>query len=237
MKVGSCMNLSFDEMYDAIGRKESFYEGTFITAVKTTGIFCRPSCRARKPLAKNVEFFASAEEALKHGYRPCKVCRPMNLEDQTPSKIKALLDELQARPHLKLQDQDLRQRGVEPSYIRRWFKRRHNMTFHTYQRLIRLNSGYRKIKAGMPVTHTAFDSGYESASGFGAQFKSVFGDSPAHSEGKAVIYLHRFSTKIGPMFAAATEKGLCLLEFTDRRMLENEFKDLRKRLNAVFVPE
>ena len=65
--------LTFQEKYEVIGRKDTFYEGIFITAVKTTGIFCRPSCRARKPKSENVIFYDTTQEALQNGYRPCKI--------------------------------------------------------------------------------------------------------------------------------------------------------------------
>ena len=230
------MNLSFEQKYDAIGKSESFYEGMFVTAVKTTKIFCRPSCRARKPLAKNVVFYKNSEEALKHGYRPCKVCRPMELEEENPRYIQQLIEELQDNPYGKIKDRDLKQRGLEPSHIRRWFKEHHNMTFHAYQRLIRINTGYHQIQKGESVTNTAFNSGYESLSGFNDGFKSIFGHSAKNSKNKSIIYIDRFSTKLGPMFAAATDQGLCLLEYTDRKSLESEIKDISKRLNAVIVP-
>ncbi|MEZ4744340.1 MAG: methylated-DNA--[protein]-cysteine S-methyltransferase [Bdellovibrionota bacterium] len=230
------MDLTFQEMYDAIGRQESLYEGQFITAVKSTGIFCRPSCRARKPLAKNVEFFTNAEEALKHGYRPCKICCPMEMEHDTPMEISNLILELQINPYIKITDADLKEKGLEPNKIRRWFKKNHGMTFQSYQRLIRINAGYDKIKKGSSITHSVFDAGYESLSGFNQRFKAIFGQSPQKSGTKNIIYLDRITAKLGPMFIASTENGICLLEFTDRKMLETELRDLQNRLNAVIVP-
>jgi AraC family transcriptional regulator, regulatory protein of adaptative response / methylated-DNA-[protein]-cysteine methyltransferase len=230
------MNLTFDEKYAAIGKKESLYEGSFITAVKTTGVFCRPSCRARKPLAKNVTFYNDAQDALRAGYRPCKICRPMEPEDQTPVQIQNLIKAIHETPYQKIKDADLRRMHLEPNQIRRWFKQHHNMTFHAYQRLIRINLGFQQIQGGKTVIDAAFDSGYESLSGFGDGYKTIFGGAPTKGQNKSIIYIDRFSTKLGAMFACATDIGICLLEFTDRRMLEAEFKDLRKRLNAVIVP-
>lgn len=229
------MKLTFDEMYEIIGKKDSRYEGYFITLVKTTGIFCRPSCRARKPLSKNVEFLKDPSDALKKGYRPCKICKPLSKENETPSEISQLIEEIQEKPFQKISDQNLKQRKLEPSHIRRWFKKNHNMTFQAYQRLIRINTGFHQIKKGISVTESAFDAGYESLSGFYDGFKTIFGDSP-NKTNKITIYLDRVTTKLGPMFIAATDLGLCLLEFTDRRMLERELIDLRKRFCGVIVP-
>lgn len=229
-------NMTFQEKYNVIGTQDPAYEGTFITAVKTTGIFCRPSCRARKPKAENVIFYETSKEALQHGFRPCKVCTPMSKMDETPEYIKEVIEELHQNPYLRIKDSGLRDRGIEPSHIRRWFKKHHQMTFHTYQRMLRINAAYSRIDQGESVTEAAFESGYKSLSGFNERYRSIFGEAPTDMSGKVVIKLIRFTTPIGPMFAGSTDKGLCLLEFTDRRMLETEFKDLRKRLNAVILP-
>ncbi len=228
--------LTFEEKYDAIVRKDPEYEGIFITAVKTTGIFCRPVCSARKPKPENVEFFDSSREALFHGYRPCKVCKPLSHENETPDYIKQIIDELGKNQYLKLKDYDLVKRGIEPSQIRRWFKKHHGITFHAFQRMLRINNAYQKITDGNSITETAFDAGYESLSGFNDGFQNIFGKSPSMTKNKAIINIVRFTTPLGPMFACATDKGICLLEFTNRRMLENEFKDLAKRLDAVILP-
>src|SRR5512141_2713997 len=98
------MQLSVDAMYQAIVNKDTSFEGVFFTAVKTTGIFCRPSCRARKPKKENVEFFSTAKEAILKGYRPCKVCNPLEKLHETPASIKKLLDELNPDPSLKVRD-------------------------------------------------------------------------------------------------------------------------------------
>lgn len=230
------VELSFEEKYNAIGKKESLYEGVFVTAVTTTGIFCRPSCRARKPKAENVIFYHTAQQAIQNGFRPCKICKPMEQEGETPDYIKEIIHELQENPYLKIKDCDLRQRGVAPSQIRRWFKKSHNMTFHSYQRMLRINEAYNQIKGGNSVTNTAFGLGYESLSGFNEGYRNIFGQSPSNTKEKNVINVIRFSTVLGPIFACATDKGLCLLEFTDRRMLETEFQDLCKRLDAVILP-
>ena len=231
------MDLLTDEiMYNAILEKDSSFEGLFYTAVKTTGIFCRPTCRARKPKRENVEFFKFSKDALAHGYRPCKICKPLEKPDQTPEYIVNVLNEITANPSQKIKDQGLRDRGIEPNAIRRWFLKHHGITFHAYQRMIRINTAFKKIQNGNSVSSAAFDSGYESLSGFNESFKSIFGSSPSDSKMKEVVDVTRLDTPLGPMIACANEKGLCLLEFTDRKMLESEFKDLSKRLNANMAP-
>lgn len=229
-------SISFEEKYEAIVNKDSQYEGLFITAVKTTGIFCRPSCTARKPKIENVIFYDDIQGAILNGYRPCKVCKPMEPAEQTPTYIQIILDELQSDPYLKIKDYDLVVRGIEPNTIRRWFKKHFNMTFQAYQRMLRINTAYHKISDGEAVTTTAFDTGYESLSGFNSSYQSVFGKAATNANDKNVINIIRFTTPLGPMFGCATSNGICLLEFTNRKMLETEFKDLAKKLDAVILP-
>jgi AraC family transcriptional regulator of adaptative response/methylated-DNA-[protein]-cysteine methyltransferase len=229
--------LTFQEKYDAIGTQDAYkHEGRFVTAVKTTGIFCRPTCRARKPKAENVVFYSTAQEALQNGFRPCKICKPMEKIDETPEYIKKLLSELHEHPYKRIKDYDLKQRNIEPNKIRRWFKKHHNITFHAYQRMLRINAAFNSIQNGRTVIESAFSSGYESLSGFNEGYKSIFGHSASHSNRKNIINIVRFTTPIGPMFGCATQQGVCLIDFTDRRMLETEFKELCKKLNAVILP-
>ncbi|WP_375437418.1 bifunctional transcriptional activator/DNA repair enzyme AdaA [uncultured Hymenobacter sp.] len=223
------------ECYQALVAKDVAYEGRFVAAVKTTGIFCRPTCTARKPKPENVEFFPTTKDALLHGYRPCKVCTPLTARDTTPAFIHGLLQQLSELPAVKITDYDLRQLGLEPATVRRWFLRQHGITFQAYQRLNRINRAFKKLQSGETVTAAAFDSGYESLSGFQESFKAVFGVAPTQSRQQQIINLTRLETPLGTMLACGTEQGICLLEFTDRRMLETELKDLARRLNATIV--
>lgn len=227
--------LTADKMYQALVDKDAAYEGQFIAAVRTTGIFCRPTCTARKPLKENVEFFPTTKDAILHGYRPCKICSPLERPGETPAYIRGIISQLAADPLKKFRDHDLRSAGIEPNMIRRWFKKNHGITFHAYQRMQRINTAFKKIKNGEAVASAAFGSGYDSLSGFADTFKSITGVAPSGSKAGRVINLARLETPIGPMFAGAVDEGICLLEFTDRRMLETEFAQLKKLLNASII--
>ena len=227
---------TFEQKYQAIVSKDSAYEGIFIVAVKTTGIFCRPVCPARKPKPENVIFYDNCKEAILNGFRPCKVCKPLEVPDGTPDYIEKIIKEIHENTFKKIKDWDLRQRGIEPSKIRRWFKQHHNMTFHSYQRMMRINMAFSKLNNGEKITNTAFDVGFESISGFNDRFKNVFGTSAGKNHNQSVINIVRFTTPLGPMFAGATDEGLCLMEFTDRRMLETELKELQKYFKAIILP-
>ena len=230
------MVLDHKTMYSALLEKDSSFEGSFIFAVKTTGIFCRPTCTAKKPKAENVEYFSTTKEALDRGYRPCKVCQPMEMYGGTPLWIKSLLKEVQTIPDIKLKDYDLRKRGIDPARIRRWFKKHHGITFHAYMRSLRINRAFGQIKHDQSIMDAAVDNGYESLSGFHEAFRKMTGFTPAESKMKNIVSITRILTPIGPMFAGATEEGICLLEFTDRRMLETQIARLQKFLKAEFIP-
>ena len=117
-----------------------------LLAVKTTRIFCRPTCRARKPKYENVVFYDSTQEAINNWFRPCKICLPMELDWEPPVFIKNIIREINENPYLKITDSELKKRKIEPSKIRRWFKKNHNITFHTFQRMLKLNNAYNQIK-------------------------------------------------------------------------------------------
>jgi AraC family transcriptional regulator, regulatory protein of adaptative response / methylated-DNA-[protein]-cysteine methyltransferase len=227
--------LTEEIMYNALLDKDVSFEGLFFVGVKTTGVFCRPTCNARKPKRENTVFFKSSKEAILHGFRPCKLCSPLEKPGETPVWIKEILNEIDNNPSIKIRDFYLRSKGIEPSKLRRWFKKNHGITFHSYQRMIRINNAFRQIQNGEKVASAAYDSGYESLSGFNDSFKSVVGSSPVQSKERKIINVMRIETPLGPMFAGATDEGICLLEFTDRRMLETELKTLSKLLNASII--
>lgn len=228
--------MTFDEKYNVILSKSPGYDGVFIVAVKTTGIFCRPVCSARNPKAENVQFFNTVEEAQKNGFRACKKCKPLEKINETPERIKKVLDDLEEDSGLWIKDGDLIKKNLEPTQVRRWFKKNYGMTFHRYQRAFRINKAFHQMQSGESVKEAAYAAGFESVSSFADNFRSIFGNAPANSKDAAVITMMRINTPIGIMIAGATKEGICLLEFTNRIRIEKEFSDLRKRLNAVMLP-
>lgn len=226
---------TIDKYYHALVEKDPSFIGTFFAAVKTTGIFCIATCRARKPKRKNVDFYTDPKEPLLHGYRPCKICTPTERTFNPPDQVVQAIALVAEHPKEKITDYHLTERGIRPELVRRWFKKEYNMTFHAYQRMFRINTAFEELKKGKTTTSAAYQSGYESLSGFGYTFKKIMGKSPNNSTHQNIILIHRFNTPLGPMFACATDQGLCLLEFVDRRMLETEFKDLQRLLKATII--
>lgn len=223
-------------MYRALTRRDSAYEGVFFTGVKTTGIFCRPTCKAKRPRAQNVEFFPSVTEALHGGYRPCRLCRPMDGTRPVPPLVEKLRRAAEAAPDGRVTDKELVALGVEPSTARRQFQAYHGMTFHAYQRARRMGLALRDVRSGRPTVEVQLDRGYESASGFREAFARVFGAPPRGAKDAACLLARRLETPLGTMLALADDAGLRLLEFVDRRGLERELVGLRRRLKCAIVP-
>jgi AraC family transcriptional regulator of adaptative response/methylated-DNA-[protein]-cysteine methyltransferase len=222
------------EMERAYLSRDPAYDGLFVLGVKTTGIFCRPTCTARSPLPKNVEYFPTAAAALFAGYRACKRCRPMDVENQ-PAWAAALLADVERDPTARIRESDLRRRGIDPATVRRHFQSHYGMTFQAYARSRRLASAFRSIRGGMPIDEAVLISGYASHSGFRDAFVQTLGCTPGASSDRRCVLLAWMPTPLGPMIAGATDEGICLLEFSDRRMLEAQFDTVGRWFKAPRV--
>jgi AraC family transcriptional regulator of adaptative response/methylated-DNA-[protein]-cysteine methyltransferase len=227
-----------DEMYQALLDRNADYEGVFFVGVRTTGVFCRPTCSARKPKRSNIEFFPSVRDALAGGFRPCRRCRPLRALDGTPEWLEPLLQRIEEEPQRRWTDRDLTEMDLEPRRVRRWFKAQHGMTFQSYSRARRLGSAFRQLSiGGESTTAAALDNGFESDSGFRAAFHQWFGNCPSDRELiESPITVARLTSPLGPMICASTSRGICLLEFADRRMLETQLDRVRLRFGRPFAP-
>src|SRR5215831_150817 len=227
---------STTEMYRALVERDASFEWLFFACVRTTGIFCRPTCHARKPKPENVEFASSIQEALHRGYRPCQLCEPMSAGSGAPNWLAPLLDEIRKQPDIRLKDDGLRTRGLDPVQVRRTFKRTFGMTFQAYQRACRLGTAMKALHEGAPTLDAGMEAGFESDSGFREAFAKVFGDAPGRARGAALLTASWVETPLGPMLAIAGDAGLELLEFVDRRALETELGELRRKWRCAIVP-
>jgi AraC family transcriptional regulator of adaptative response/methylated-DNA-[protein]-cysteine methyltransferase len=224
------------EMERAYRRSDETYDGVFYLGVRTTGVFCRPSCAARKPLPKNVRYFATPREALFAGFRPCKRCSPLSAIGDPPSWVKKLVAEVDRDPTRRFRDADVRLLGVEPARVRRFFQRSYGMTFQAYCRGRRLGKALEQIRKGGKLDDVLLGFGFESHSGFRDAFTRTFGTPPGKARDAACIRVGWMESPLGPLVAGATDTHLILLEFTDRRMLEAQFKTLRRTFKLPIVP-
>ena len=141
-------------------------------------------------------------------------------------------------PNKRWTDSQLREIEIEPSRVRRWFKKHHGMTFHSYLRARRLATALGQISTGNEnSTSAALANGYGSLSGFREAFKNWFGHPPMQSKtATKPIVMNRILTELGPMVVAATNEAIVLLEFADRRMLETQLKRVQSHYQTAFAP-
>jgi AraC family transcriptional regulator, regulatory protein of adaptative response / methylated-DNA-[protein]-cysteine methyltransferase len=223
-------------MERAFATKDTSYDGVFYVAVKTTGIFCRPSCPSQ-PKLENVEFFLTVKDCIFAGYRACKRCRPLEANGQPPEWARELIARVEAEPDARLKAGDLRDLGITPERARRWFQQHYGMSFAAWCRGTRLAGAFMRIRQGATLDDAVFDSGFESHSGFRAAFTRAFGEAPGRSRAKGErVVVTMVETPLGPLLAGATDQGINFLEYTDRRMLEHNLKAMSRRFGCPVVP-
>lgn len=225
-----------DIYYKAFCEKDTQYDGAFFTGIKTTGIFCRSTCPARKPKLENCEFFKTAQDSVLAGYRPCKRCKPMAMPGAASEVIQSLITKVEENISHKWSDEDVIALGFDPSTVRRHFKKRFGITFIGYARARRMGVALKTIRDGDTIINAQLDAAYESGSGFRDAFSKILGDAPARSKDQRVLKADWLETPLGPMLALADDHALHLLEFTDRRGLEREIETLRSRHGAAILP-
>ena len=222
-------------LYQALVTRDDRYEGRVWVGVTSTKIFCRLTCPARKPKRENSLFFTSVEACLESGFRPCKRCRPLHsLAEQDPL-VEKLLKQLQEHPARRWSETDVSALGLDPSTVRRAFKRHFGITFLEMARLSRLRLGAAELAQGASVIEAQLGAGFESANGFRAALSRVLGCSPSVLKNRAGLLADWIDTPLGAMIAVSDEHALYLLEFFDRKALPNELKRLQSRKGRIGV--
>src|SRR5207247_6296169 len=188
-------------MYRARVNREPSFEVILLVGVRTTVIFCRPTCSAKKPARENVDFFATPSEALGNGYRPCLRCQPMEPGERLPKLIERLRTEVEHAPGGRLTDKELAAMAIDPSTARRQFKRHYGMTFQAYHRARRMGLALSQVRQGSRVHEARNGSGFESESGFRDAFAKIFGESPTHVKTRTPLFAERINTPLGVMIA------------------------------------
>ncbi len=227
--------LSREEMQRAWESRDAGYDGLFFCAVKTTGIFCRPSCPSR-PKREHLEFFLNAGDAVRAGYRPCKRCQPELANGRPPEWVVKLMKDAAETPDAPCKAADLRAAGVAPERARRWFQQHYGMTFAAWRRGLRLSHAFTQIRRGEPLDDVILGNGFESHSGFRDAFSRAFGQPPGRARVGDCLNVALIETPLGPMLAAASGKGVCQLDFADRRGLERSYAEMRRRFKLPVIP-
>jgi AraC family transcriptional regulator of adaptative response/methylated-DNA-[protein]-cysteine methyltransferase len=183
---------------------------TFLYAVTTTGVFCRPGCSSRRPLRANVRFFQSAEQAQAAGFRPCRRCRPDAARNNPLNKVRAYIEAHLDRP-VPLAELG-RVAGLSPFTVQRLFKQAMAVSPLQYQRALRAASLRGALKQGETVTDAIYNAGFGSASR--AYEGAALGMTPARfaqgGRGEQIGYTSARSP-FGWLVVGATERGLCWL--------------------------
>lgn len=174
------MILHQDEMIAAMRRDDARYDGKFFVCVKTTGIYCLPSCKAKLPKIRNVIFVETREEAIAAGFRGCKRCRSEFFPHTEPEWFGRVMAALHGATERKLDERKLADIGrVDISTIRRYFKSYMRTTPLALHRRIRLEHAHRLIASGVDSLTAALAAGFESPSGFREAFLKRYGYPPS----------------------------------------------------------
>ena len=170
---------TYKEMVRAMLTDDARYDGMFYVCVRTTGIYCVPSCKAKLPNLRNVLFVPTREEAIAAGFRGCKRCRAEFFPDVSPPWLDVALASMRGEMHQRIGERELAGRaGVDISTIRRYFKSYLHTTPMAFHRSMRLAYAKSLIEGGTSYLAAAYESGFESSSGFRSAFARQYGCSP-----------------------------------------------------------
>ena len=177
--VTPAVKLTQEQMLRATLTRNQEFDGVFYVGVLTTKIFCLPSCKAKKPLPNNIIFFSNREDAIHDGFRGCKRCRAEFFPDISPKWFNPTYIYLSKEIKRKLTENDLvKVSGVNISTIRRYFKKRFNLSPLAYHRKLRLKYARKLIENGNNYLIVSNQCGFKSSSGFRRAFIKEFGFPP-----------------------------------------------------------
>ncbi len=217
MNVDRQSAVDADWAFDAFDRRDRSLDGQFVGAVKTTGIYCKPSCPARRPLRQNVEFFWTASEAIAAGYRSCMRCKPDEVGRDREAVAAALKLIEGAEDALSLEEL-ADAVGYAPHHFHRLFKRDTGVTPATYARSLRARRAAVALHGKGNVTDAIYEAGYSGPSRFYANTKGHLGMTPSAWKNGGTGVTIRWAvvdTVLGKMLLAATDKGICRLSFDE----------------------
>jgi|HubBroStandDraft_4_1064222.scaffolds.fasta_scaffold11361_3 AraC family transcriptional regulator of adaptative response/methylated-DNA-[protein]-cysteine methyltransferase len=218
---------SEDQRWNAVVARDAAHDGQFVFAVSSTGVYCRPSCAARRPRRENVAFFSRPEQAEKAGFRACLRCRPRsvsgNLQSDWAKEVCRYIEQHLDEPvTLERLGKVFRQ---SPFHLQRRFKTVLGITPREYGDSCRLRLLKRNLQAGDNVTRAMYDAGYGSSSRLYEKTASQLGMTPDKYRRGAIAATVRYAiadSPLGRMLVAATDKGVCAIQFarSDGELIE-----------------
>jgi AraC family transcriptional regulator of adaptative response/methylated-DNA-[protein]-cysteine methyltransferase len=209
--------LDADTAWAAFMRRDRTWDGRVIGAVHTTGIYCKPSCPAKRPNRENVTFYATTQEARQAGFRPCLRCKPdeVGRDREAVAAAVKLIEGADEAPSLTEIASAV---GYAPHHFQRIFKRDLGVSPAEYARALRNRRAENALRQNGRVTDAVYDAGYSGPSGFYSDAKERLGMTPSAwregGRGETIRWTH-FDSPLGQMLIAATSKGICRLTFDD----------------------
>ena len=206
-----------EEAWAAFERRDRRWDGRVIGAVSTTGIYCKPSCPARRPKREHVEFFADGDAARAAGYRACLRCKPdeVGRDREAVARAVKLMAQAEDTPRL---DELAAAVGYAPHHFQRLFTREMGVSPAAYARGLRSGKAQQNLSKDKSVTEAIYDSGYAAPSRFYADAKDRMGMTPSAwrdgGRGETIRYA-MLDTPLGQILVAATNKGICRLTFDE----------------------
>jgi AraC family transcriptional regulator of adaptative response/methylated-DNA-[protein]-cysteine methyltransferase len=209
-----------NERWQAVLDRDPSHDGKFVFAVSSTGVYCRPSCPAKRPRRENVIFFRLPDDAEKAGYRACLRCRPRAIGGHAPTEmVKAVCRYLEQHLDEPITLARLgRAFHQSPFHLQRTFKAVLGVTPRAYADSCRMNQLKRNLQAGHSVTRAMYDAGYSSSSRLYERTASQLGMTPDKYRRGAIAAPIRYTcthSPLGRMLIAATDKGICAIQFAD----------------------
>lgn len=209
-----------EESWKAVIARDPNYDGEFVFAVATTGVYCRPSCAARRPRRENVTFFSRPDQAERAGFRECLRCRPRSFSGNPQSDVakeicRYIEQHLDESITLERLGKAFR---LSPFHLQRRFKAAIGITPREYADSCRMRQLKRNLQSGDNVTRAMYDAGYGSSSRLYEKTASQLGMTPDNYRRGAIAATIRYAcadSPLGRMLIAATQRGVCSIQFAD----------------------
>ncbi len=237
--VEASPSLTPDDMWETVRRRDPAYDGVFFVAVRTTGVYCRPSCKSRPPKRENVSFFSTPAEAERAGYRACKRCRPDRFGEPDPKveAVKRACEKIASAEEAPSLADLANSAGMSPYHFHRVFKTVAGVTPKAYAQETRARRAAENLRTAGTVTEAIYDAGFNSSSRFYETAAARLGMTPTAvrrgGEGARI----RFAigeASLGAVLVAATEQGVCFIMLgDDPDALARELQDRFPRAKLV----